>query len=1015
MADLSQLSTEDLIRLRRSAAAGAAPQGGGTPLPTFNVPAPPATSARNNADLANIGSTIGSRDVQNANVSANTTETGLDIADKRLRLQQAEEARAAGENSRRKAMTAVDAGLQAIRGARDYTGTFSTGGIGSFIGKPGRNAEIDSYDLADLPLVGNALYGNTPKSKLDTYLGTVNAGLTYDFLNDIRKEAASSGGGAGGVANTNLAEFLSLGKTQANVFDAQKAGPDVLNEQLNVAQEQLLRRKAALMVPVSQLVNATPDERKALLDAAYQRALDEYSSGAGVGSTFNGGGPAAPTSGTGPSPRTGAPSVDPTAFGAPSGQGGIATDSVRKTPDPALKGVNTTVAGMIRSGASTDDMVSLLRDRGVPITPELMSTLQTSAEFYRPYVGKQLPKNIQAPRVDIEYKFENVPLSSRIAGNLVDNPVGAFIVGNANGLLLGGLDEAVGMGNDQRTAEVDALKNYLSDNYGLSYGAGNIAGGVASFLPASRLAAGAIKAAPRAAAIGSDLLLGTTAGALENNEDRKTGAVLGLGASILGEAGGRFVTNRVLPRFMPAPSNAERVIADNVVDPNAARGILSDAERLNTPMSLADADPGLLAQAGSATRSAPQARTLADANIGGRDAGQSDRGVLAISENLAEETDVVKLGNTIRSDARAEAEPFKTQAFRQMAPVADPELTSILNTPAAKQGLANAREIAGNEQRNWKTLGVDLNDQGEVVLKEGASWESLDYVRRGIDSVIDTYRNDAGKLVYDRGGKLKGIVDARAALTQRMRDLNGNYGQYLDTLSGPLSNAEQIGFGAKALFSTKANAKQISEAVADLTPDQLRNYQIGAANALIDRMKGIKDNGDVFQLLRSPNMRERLAAIFPDKAGQLADLTRKTELEGLMRQTKTELLGGSPTGPRAVADEAFNAQANSRLGVLNTAVEGTAAVATGGISMLPALVRGGVLSFKNASKLEAVKNQQALAQDLAPILLETDPKKAKAALDGILAKVDTYDKAATKARRVGGSAGAATATGILTQ
>jgi hypothetical protein len=998
MADLSQLSTEELLRLRRGAAG--APQGGGTPLPTFNVPAPPATSARNQADLNNIGSTIGSRTINDANVSANTTETGIDINKKRIDLEEAIAARATAEKLRTTEYDNTLQGLRAIQEARRVNTSTASGTLGELIGQP-RNEQtgVDASGLAGLPLVGGAIYAGTNRSALDTYLPIIKNAERFDYLQALKKASPTGGSGLGPVA---VPEFEALATRNFNLTGARTAGSDVLAGELTTAEDLLLRRAALLSIPTSEYLSASPDQQKAMLDAAYQKAKDDYYGKPAAG----------PGSGQ---PPAGPPSIDPTALGAPSGQGGIATDSVRKTPDPALKGTNAAVAQLIRSGAPTSDIVSTLRDRGVPITPELMSTLQTSAEFYRPYVGKQLPKNIQAPRVDIEYKFENVPVTQQILGRLADNPLGAALIGGTNMALLGGLDEAVGMGDEQRTAEVNALKNYLSDNYGLSYGAGSIVGGVASFLPVSRIASTAIKAAPRAAAIGSDLILGTTAGALENNEDRKAGAAVGLLGSIAGEAGGRFVTNRVLPRLMGGPSNAERVIADNVVDPNTARGILSDAERLGTPASLADADPGLLAQAGSATRSSPQARTLADTNIGGRDAAQSNRGVLAISDNLAAETDVVKLGNTIRSDARAEAEPFKTQAFRQMAPVADPELTSILNTPAAKQGLANAREIAGNEQRNWKSLGVDLNDQGEVVLKEGASWESLDYVRRGIDSVIDTYRNDAGKLVFDRGGKLQSILDARTALTQRMRDLNGNYGQYLDTLSGPLSNAEQIEFGAKALFSTRANPKQIAEAVADLTPDQLRNYQIGAANALIDRMKKVKDNGDVFQVLRSPDMRERLAAIFPDKADQLADITRKTELEGLLRQTKTELLGGSASTPRLVADEAFNAQANGRLGVLNTAVESAAALATGGVSMLPALVRGGLLSFKNASKLEAVKNQQALAADLAPILLETDPKKAKAALDGILAKVDTYDKSVTKARRVGGSAGAATATGILAQ
>jgi arginine decarboxylase-like protein len=92
-----------------------------------------------------------------------------------------------------------------------------------------------------------------------------------------------------------------------------------------------------------------------------------------------------------------------------------------------------------------------------------------------------------------------------------------------------------------------------------------------------------------------------------------------------------------------------------------------------------------------------------------------------------------------------------------------------------------------------------------------------------------------------------------------------------------------------------------------------------------------------------------------------------------------------------------------------------AAVATNGVSLLPQLIRTGRLKASDAAKLETVKNQEALAKDLAPILMETDPKKAREALNDILDRVDTYNRKSQQTRRTGASVGAAVGTGILAE
>lgn len=983
---------------------GPAPTAQNGPVVT-RVPLPPATAAANQADLANTNSQIGSRDVTNTNTAANTAETQVDTSKKQLELDGLLRNKEKAEYVRQTGLQTIDSALEATRTARENINNFSTGGLGGLIGAPGRVRETDSFDLSDLPLFGNLIYGNTSKAKLDTDLQRIGSGLTWDFMRSFQSEVRQDGGSTAGLAQTNPAEFKSMQTALANIIDAQKAGPEKLNEQIDVAVERLLMKRAQAMVPMEQLMGASTEEKTRLLNAAYEEAKANY---------LNGG--TAPPAGGGGQGGGGLPSLTPENMSR--GPQTIGKTDFKLLPDPAKKGLNTTVQGMIRNGSSASEIISLLETRGVPMSDVLVSTVQRNVEAYRPYAGKPLPSNLPEPRVSVEVQMEERPFLERAAGNMADTSYGAGAVGIANGLLLGGLDELASGGDPERMAQIDAYKRYTSENSPFASTLGNITGGIASFLPFGRginAAAKATQLSPAVARLvqgGTNVALGATAGALENNEDRKTGALFGATAALGGDLAGNYIGGKFAGRLAEAPSGAESLIADNVVNPDLARRTLDQADSLALPTTLADADPGARALTYNALTNSAEAGQQGRQTLLGRDRASGNRAVLAVDGNLAAETNVTKLSKDITGKAVADAAPIKQTAFAKMSPVADPELNSLLQRPSAKAGLAKAQNIAKEEGRDWKSLGVDLDAEGNITLREGASWESLDYMRRGIDSHIDTFRNDAGKLVYDRGGELRGVLKTRAELVDRMRGLNGDYGDYLDTLSPAMSQAEQLTLGGKAIMSPKTNAKEIAEHVKDLSPEDLASYRIGAANKIIDSMKRKGRNQDPWEMLRGDDMQERLKAIFPE--ADVSNINTRADFEDLMRETKRNLIDGSQTDPRRLVSDSFAAQ-SSQPGILARVAETGTALYTSGASLLPAFVRNGALSFKNASKLEAVRNQEALAKELQPILLETDPKKAKAALDRILAKVDTFDKVKATSKNVGQSVGAATATGILAQ
>lgn len=999
MQDLSNYSLEELQAMR-AASANRGPA-------VTRVPLPPATAAKNQADLSNTGSQITSRGVGDVNTNANTGKTVVETTLKQLDLDDALKNRARGVIVEDAATQEVRNQLLAVRNARQYNNPYSTGTIGGLLGRPDRPG-AEGSGIAGLPLIGGALYAGTDRAGLEAALGTIRSGAKFNMIQTLKERGAAQGAQGTGLGSTAIPEFEALGRVNFNVEpDALDTNPQFVSGELDKAEETLLRRYAAVTLPSDVLVGATREQRKALLDASYEQAKREYLGGFAPGGTDQGGG------GQG---GGGVPSLTPENMSR--GPQTISKTEFKLLPDPAKKGLNTTVQGMIRNGSSASEIISLLETRGVPMSDVLVSTVQRNVEAYRPYAGKPLPSNLPDPRVNVEVQLDENSLLERVAGNMADTGYGAFAVGTANGMLLGGLDEVASGGDPERMAQIDAYKRYTSDNSPFLSTLGNITGGIASFLPVGRginAAAKATQLSPTVARLvqgGANVALGATAGALENNEDRKTGALIGGGAALGGDLAGNYIGGKLAGRLAEAPSGAESLIADNVVNPDLARRTLDQADSLALPTTLADADPGARALTYNALTNSAEAGQQGRQTLLGRDRASGSRAVLAVDGNLAAETNVTKLSKDITGKAVLDAAPIKQTAFAKMSPVADPELNSLLQRPSAKAGLAKAQNIAKEEGRDWKSLGVDLDAEGNITLREGASWESLDYMRRGIDSHIDTYRNDAGKLVYDRGGELRGVLKTRSELVDRMRGLNGDYGDYLDTLSPAMSQAEQLTLGGKAIMSPKTNAKEIAEHVKDLSPEDLASYRIGAANKVIDSMKRKGRNQDPWEMLRGDDMQERLKAIFPE--ADVSNINTRADFEDLMRETKRNLIDGSQTDPRRLVSDSFAAQ-SSQPGILARAVETGAAVQTGGVSLLPALVRQGALSFKNAGKLEAVRNQEALAKELQPILLETDPKKAKQALDKILAKVDTFDKVKSTSKNVGQSVGAATATGILAQ
>ncbi|MGJ3625947.1 hypothetical protein AB5I41_01420 [Sphingomonas sp. MMS24-JH45] len=73
--------------------------------------------------------------------------------------------------------------------------------------------------------------------------------------------------------------------------------------------------------------------------------------------------------------------------------------------------------------------------------------------------------------------------------------------------------------------------------------------------------------------------------------------------------------------------------------------------------------------------------------------------------------------------------------------------------------MGKARTIAANERRDPNKMGFDLNDQGDVALTSVPSMQTIDYAKRGMDDVLERYRNPlTNRLELSDAGRAQNLV-----------------------------------------------------------------------------------------------------------------------------------------------------------------------------------------------------------------------------------------------------------------
>lgn len=527
-------------------------------------------------------------------------------------------------------------------------------------------------------------------------------------------------------------------------------------------------------------------------------------------------------------------------------------------------------------------------------------------------------------------------------GNFVDN-VGRQL---ANGMSFGFADEIAAGGDATLSKIADQFRAGPSRSWGQMYSenlaaernkdrtfeqahpyvatgaqiAGNLAGAVAGtrLLPL---------AAP--ASVPSMVARGTAAGAAGGAVSGFGSGEGGFGNRALGAAGGAVVGGALgaaatvaapilarswtLARNALGLQNAERMAADKLAQAFERDGIpLEEAQRRIVQWQQQGAKPEMLADIGgenvrglarSAAGTPGPGKQRAVRMLEQRRAGQGER-IAADMDQTMSALPYHATRDELLATRQQAAQPLYEQAY-QATPISPSQLqdggalAGLMRRPSMRAAAQRALGIASEEGRDPASLGLDFNAAGDPVFARVPSWQTLDYIKRGLDDVLEAMRDPtSGRLVLDESGRA--IQATRTAYRTLLRNENPVFGQALDAYSGPSDSLDALAYGRNILTSTRIDSQAIARRVQDMTPGERAFYRAGVRQAIVDRVLNTPDGADaVRRFFSTPGMRAKLMTAFenPQDWQRFYDQTmREANMARVENQVSPRV--GSQTQPR---------------------------------------------------------------------------------------------------------------------
>lgn len=314
------------------------------------------------------------------------------------------------------------------------------------------------------------------------------------------------------------------------------------------------------------------------------------------------------------------------------------------------------------------------------------------------------------------------------------------------------------------------------------------------------------------------------------------------------------------------------------------------------------------------------------------------------------------------------------QAGRTSRLAQDPQLQWLARLPMAQKALNKALDIANAERDRLVATGQSIDHLPDVSAGGTLDFRTLDTLKRYMDQEVNrAFRGQSDTFTMAQASELKALRDS---LRTRMREVNPEYGDYLDQYAGSSEMIDALDAGRKF---DDLDPEVIAREQGSRSTAAQELYRVGTARNLLDKIKGTPDHlNPANRVLNSPESVEQLRAtgVAPDAADRLV---RSVGQERTLNKLNAEM-GGAQTAQRVMAQADANAGAD-----IGTPFNPGSPIGWGG------------LLARNVMDKASLKRNAAVNAEIMPRLLNMDP----ASIERVLGELTdfSYSAASTRAKR----------------
>jgi len=345
-----------------------------------------------------------------------------------------------------------------------------------------------------------------------------------------------------------------------------------------------------------------------------------------------------------------------------------------------------------------------------------------------------------------------------------------------------------------------------------------------------------------------------------------------------------------------------------------------------------------------------------------RVAGVPERIFKSVSENISNNVDYDGLLDSILKKGRAKAAPYYEAAYKQVVNIDDiPD------------------EVAAAIKSARKTYPSELNGLPDNSVKV------LDYAKRELDDVIGAAkRSGEANLARSRTELVRGFIE-------KVKAQSPDYAKALDEAGDYLSHKTAIETGKSF---NKMTPNEIRKTLKSLNPSEKDAFLAGVSDNVRSTMSSNATSPNYARLVFGGTdnsiKRQQLKAALGEK--EFVRLEKTVRAEQNLYNLKTKVLGGSPTSARQMARAEFEGPE------LDQFLEAASSIQRQGATMTTLdFVTQGVSKF--GKRIWSGLSDKS-AEDVAKILMETDPKKKLAFAKRVLADTGVRKDAAAEQMRV---------------